>query len=113
MIMRLYRATRYAFKGVFYALRHEFAFRLEVLLAIVLVPFVFYLRRDGAESALLIASILLILIVELVNSAIEATVDRVGQEPHVLSGAAKDLGAAAVFVSILNAFLTWWWILLW
>jgi diacylglycerol kinase (ATP) len=95
---RLVDATRYSLAGMAAALRHEPAFRLETSLAAVLVPL---------AKALLVGSVLLVLIVELVNSAVEAVVDRVSQERHELAGRAKDIGSAAVMLSLINAGAVW------
>ncbi len=99
-LRRIVNATFFSFAGLRAAWRHEAAFRQEVLLCVVLVPTGVWLGRTAVERALLIGSCLLVLIVELLNSAIEAVVDRVGAEHHELSGQAKDLGSAAVFLSL-------------
>ena len=104
---RLYNATLYSIKGFKATWKHEEAFRQEVLLFIIAVPLALSLGNNGIEQALLIASILLILIVELLNSAIEAIVDRIGLERHELSGRAKDIAAAAVMLSLWNAMIIW------
>lgn len=104
---RLAAATRYSFRGIHAAWRCEEAFRLEAMLAIVLVPSAFWLGEDLVHQMLLIASCVLVLIVELINSSIEAVVDRVGLEHHPLSGQVKDLGSAAVFLSMLLCGATW------
>jgi diacylglycerol kinase (ATP) len=83
------------------------AFRLEVFLLLVAVPAAWMLKRDPVERALLIGSWMFVIVVELLNSAIETVVDRIGKEPHELSGRAKDLGSAAVFCSILLAVGVW------
>ena len=99
-IRRIVNATYYSFAGLRSAWRTEAAFRQECLLAIVLVPFGCWLGQSTVERALLIGSCLIVLIVELLNTAIENVVDRVGLDHHELSGRAKDLGSAAVFVSL-------------
>ena len=99
-LRRIVNATFFSFAGLRAAWRHEAAFRQEVLLCVVLVPTGVWLGRTAVERALLIGSCLLVLIVELLNSGIEAVVDRVGAEHHELSGQAKDLGSAAVFLSL-------------
>jgi diacylglycerol kinase (ATP) len=104
---RLVDATRYSLAGMAAALRHEPAFRLETSLAAVLVPLGLYLGAGGVAKALLVGSVLLVLIVELVNSAVEAVVDRVSQERHELAGRAKDIGSAAVMLSLINAGAVW------
>jgi diacylglycerol kinase (ATP) len=106
-LLRVVRAFGIAAKGLAGALREEAAFRQEVALAVVVIPLGLWLGRSGIERALLIAPMLLILVVELMNSAIEAVVDRVGLERHRLSGLAKDLGSAAVFVSFLTLAAVW------
>lgn len=104
---RLLRATGYSLAGLCSCLRYEAAFRQELVLSLVAIPVGTWLGRTGVERALLIASVLLVLIVELLNTAVEVVVDRVGEEMHVLSGRAKDLGSAAVMLSLLNALVVW------
>jgi diacylglycerol kinase (ATP) len=106
-LRRVWRAAGYSAAGLKAALKFEPAFRQEIALFIVLAPLGFWLGRDGVERALLIASLLLVLVVELLNSAIEAAVNRMGEQPHALSGRAKDLASAAVFVSLLLVVLVW------
>jgi len=106
-IARIIRAARFSSQGLSYAWRQEAAFRQEVLLALVLAPAAFWLGRSPTEIAFLIASCLLVLVVELLNSAIEAVVDRIGEEQHHLAGAAKDLGSAAVLVSLVFLAVVW------
>ncbi len=89
------------------AFREEAAFRQELALALVVIPLALWLGQSGVERALLIAPMLLILMVELLNSAIEAVVDRVGLERHRLSGLAKDIGSAAVFMSFVLLITVW------
>ena len=110
-INRLVRAFGYSVQGLRAAYRQEVAFRQEVWLTIPLVPLALWLGGDGIERALLIASWILVIIVELLNSAVEATVDRFGPEHHELSGRAKDMGSAAVLLSIGLAALVWGFIL--
>lgn len=97
----------YSFAGLRSAWKHEDAFRQESILALLLVPLAFLLTADNMARALMIASVLLVLIVELVNSAIEATVDRISLENHNLAKRAKDIGSAAVFISLLNVVVIW------
>jgi diacylglycerol kinase (ATP) len=111
-IKRLMLATKYSMKGLGAAWLHEAAFRQEIVAAIILIPLALVAGNNGVERALLIASVLLVVIVELVNSAIEALVDRVGFDYHELSGRAKDMGSAAVFISLILAMLMWGLILL-
>ena len=108
----LLRAARYAMLGVWSAARHQTAFRRELLLAAVLAPIGVWLGDSGVERALLLGSVALVLIVELVNSAVETAVDRIGLVQHELSGRAKDLAAAAVLVSLINWALVWSFVLL-
>lgn len=106
-LTRIIRACGYSAAGLKAAFIHEQAFRQELYALIILVPLAVWLGENGVERALLIGSLLLVPIVELLNSAIEATVDRFGGEHHELSGRAKDIGSAAVFLSILLAILVW------
>ena len=104
---RLRNALGYSLQGIRAAFRHEDAFRQEIVLAIVLIPVAWLIEASGIGRALMIGSILLVLIVELLNSAIEATVDRISFEDHRLAKRAKDIGSAAVFISLLNFVVTW------
>lgn len=104
---RVIRAARYALAGLKAAYNHEAAFRQELALFMVLAPLGAWLGRDGVERALLIGSLVLVLVAELLNSAIEAAVNRVGTEPHELSGRAKDIASAAVLLTILLVFVVW------
>lgn len=104
---RLVNATRYSIRGLRYAWASEPAFRYEIYVLFVALPMAWLIGKSGVERALLIGSVLLVVVVELVNSAIEAVVDRIGAERHELSGRAKDIGSAAVFVSILLAASVW------
>ena len=106
-LRRVWRAAGYSAAGLKAALKFEPAFRQEIALFIVLAPLGFWLGRDGVERALLIVSLLLVLVVELLNSAIETAVNRMSEQPHALSGRAKDLASAAVFVSMLLVMLVW------
>ncbi len=106
-LRRLINATRYSLAGIAEAARHEDAFRQELLLAAVLVPLGLWLGHGGIERALLCASVLLVLIVELLNSAVEATVDRISLEDHQLAKRAKDIGSAAVMLALVTAGLVW------
>lgn len=106
-LRRLINATRYSLSGLAAALRHEDAFRQEAMLAAILVPSGVMLGGTGVERALLVGSVLLVLIVELANSAIEAAVDRVSLEEHPLARRAKDLGSAAVMLALLNVAVVW------
>jgi len=111
-ITRIINAAGYSWAGLKAAFQHEAAFRQELALCVLMIPVGIWLGQSGVERALLIGSLLLVLIVELINSAIEAVVDRFGGEQHVLSGRAKDIGSAAVFVALLNVIVIWALILL-
>jgi diacylglycerol kinase (ATP) len=104
---RMLRAFGSSAKGLVGAFREEAAFRQELLFACVALPLGVWLGQSGVERALLVAPVLLILIVELLNSAIEATVDRIGLERHVLAGLAKDIGSAAVMLSFILLGVIW------
>jgi diacylglycerol kinase (ATP) len=104
---RILRAIDSSAKGLSGAFREEAAFRQELLLAVIALPLGLWLGRNGIERAILISPVLLILIVELLNSAIEATVDRIGLERHELAGLAKELGSAAVLLSLILLGLVW------
>jgi diacylglycerol kinase (ATP) len=106
-IRRLVNAHVCSMKGLRATFKHEEAFRLEVYLLIVLVPLGFWLGNDGVERALLVGPLLIVLVVELLNSAIESVVDRISDEQHILSGRAKDQGSAAVLVAVAMAALCW------
>ena len=109
---RLLRALGASLSGLSGAFREEAAFRQELAFAAVAIPLGLWLGHDGVQRALLVAPVLLILIVELVNSAIEATVDRIGLERHVLAGLAKDIGSAAVLMSFVLLGAVWLLVLL-
>jgi len=106
-VTRIIKAAGYSWAGLKAAFIHEAAFRQELALCLVLVPVGLWLGQSGIERALLIGSLFLVLIVELLNSAIETVVDRFGGEQHELSGRAKDIGSAAVFIALLNAAVIW------
>jgi len=106
-IGRLWRATRYSLSGIRAAWKHEAAFRQEVLLSMILAPAAFWLGGNTVERLLLLGSCLIVLITELLNSAVEATIDRISDDKHRLSARAKDLGSAAVFISLWLAAITW------
>lgn len=106
-LRRLWNAFRYSLDGFRAAFKHEDAFRQEALLATLLIPLALWLPASHTGKALMVASVLLVIIVELINSAIEATVDRISLERHDLAKRAKDIGSAAVLVSLLNALITW------
>ena len=104
---RIVRAFSYSLKGLRAAYRKESAFRQELILAMVMLPLAVWLGKTGVERALLIGSVLLVLIVELLNSAVEATVDRGGKDWDKLAGRAKDMGSAAVLIALLQLAVTW------
>jgi diacylglycerol kinase (ATP) len=110
-IKRLANAFTYSVAGTLAAFKHEDAFRQEVILSIILIPLAIYLGQTAIEQAIMISSILLIIIVELLNSSLEATVDRISVKRHKLSKRAKDIGSAAVFFSLVNASVIWFLIL--
>jgi diacylglycerol kinase (ATP) len=111
-IQRLINATRYSFDGFVAAARHEDAFRMELLVFAIATPIGLWLGHTGLERAMLVGCLFLVLIVELLNSAIEATVDRISFENHRLAKRAKDIGSAAVMLSLVNAGVIWLLILL-
>jgi diacylglycerol kinase (ATP) len=106
-LTRIWNAFVYSLDGLHAAFRHEDAFRQEVLLAAILIPAAFFTPAGGMGKALMIAAILLVLIVELLNSAVEAAVDRISLENHKLAKRAKDIGSAAVFLSLINVPVVW------
>ena len=106
-LTRIVKATSYSILGIRAAWRHEAAFRQECMLVAIMVPAAFGLGESAMQTAILIATGLLVLLVELLNSAIEAVVDRIGHDDHDLSGKAKDLGSAAVFFALCLAGLIW------
>jgi diacylglycerol kinase (ATP) len=106
-LVRVWNAFNYSIAGLSAAYRHEDAFRQEVWLAVLLLPTAFLVPASNLGRAMMVASILLVLIVELLNSAIEATVDRISLENHRLAKRAKDIGSAAVLISLLNVVAVW------
>lgn len=104
---RIWNALGYSLAGFSIAYRHESAFRQEVGLSLVLIPASFFCHATGTGHALMISSILLVLLVELLNSAVEAAVDRISLEHHRLSKRAKDIGSAAVLISLVNVLVVW------
>lgn len=106
-LRRIWNAFNYSRDGLAAAYRHEDAFRQEIWLAVVAIPLAVWLGESGLERALMIGSVLLVLVVELLNSAIEATVNRVSLERHLLAKRAKDVGSAAVLIALLNAAVVW------
>jgi diacylglycerol kinase (ATP) len=106
-LKRILNATRYSVDGLAAALRHEHAFRQELALALVLIPVALVLPATGTGKAMMIAAVLLVLVVELLNSAVEAVVDRISLENHTLAKRAKDIGSAAVLISLVNVAVVW------
>src|ERR1043165_3407239 len=111
-LRRLVNATRNSLAGLVEAVRHEDAFRQELILAAIFLPLAFWAGDHAIERALLIGAVLLVLIVELLNSAVEATVDRISFENHRLAKRAKDVGSAAVMLAIVSAAVVWLLVLL-
>ncbi|MFB9865990.1 diacylglycerol kinase [Vreelandella sulfidaeris] len=106
-LTHLIHSTRYSWKGLKAAFRNEAAFRQEVGITAVMLPLAWWIGEGPVSWLLLVSSLFFVLIVELLNSAIENVVDRIGTEHHVLSGRAKDIGSAAVMLSLIMAGLTW------
>ena len=104
---RLLNAFHYSCSGIQEAYRNEDAFRQEVILAVILLPLAFWINTAATGRAMMIGSVLLLLIVELLNSAIEATVDRISLDDHKLAKRAKDIGSAAVLITLVNLVLVW------
>ncbi|MDX2507189.1 MAG: diacylglycerol kinase [Gammaproteobacteria bacterium] len=111
-LARIIDAAGYSWQGLTAAYQHEAAFRQELFLVFILLPFALWLGENGLESAILVASLFIVLITEILNSAIEAVVDRFGHEHHELSARAKDMGSAAVFLALTNTVICWTLILL-
>jgi diacylglycerol kinase (ATP) len=111
-LRRILSATRNSLEGFVAAVRHEDAFRQELIAASVLIPIALWVGRNGYERALLMASVLFVLVVELLNSAVEATVDRISFDNHRLAKRAKDIGSAAVMLAIATAAAVWGLVLL-
>lgn len=104
---RLLKAAKWSWQGLCAAWMHESSFRLEVVLFVILAPVGLWLGADGVQRALLVGSLLLVLGVELLNSAVEAVIERYGPEFHELAGRAKDMGSAAVLMMMLNVLVCW------
>jgi diacylglycerol kinase (ATP) len=111
-LVRLWNAFGYTRDGLRAAWKNEAAFREEVLLAAIAIPLAIFLGRTGVDRALMVGSVLLVLIVEILNSAVEAVVDKASPEKHELAKRAKDMGSAAVFLALLNAAVVWLCVLL-
>ena len=106
-LKRIWNALFYSLDGFAAAFRHEDAFRVEVLFALVSIPIALHMHVSGAGKALMVASVLLVPVVELINSSIEAITDRISLENHVLAKRAKDMGSAAVMLSLVNVPAVW------
>jgi diacylglycerol kinase (ATP) len=106
-LIRIVKALGYSLSGLRAAFTSEAAFRQELLLAVILIPLAFYLHVSHTDRALMIGSVLLVLVIELLNAAIEAVVDRASPEWHELAKRAKDMGSAAVFLALINAAVIW------
>lgn len=106
-LQRIWRAGVYSRDGLLAAFRHEAAFRQELWLVVLLLPWALWLPASGLGKALMMASLLLVLIVELLNSAVEAAIDRISTERHPLAKRAKDLGSAAVLIALVNVPVVW------
>ena len=106
-LRRILNAVGYSWAGLAAAFKHENAFQQEVFLALVLVPLALFLGETGIERGLMIGAVLIVLIVELLNSAIEAAVDRISLENHQLIKRAKDMGSAAVMIALINVVVIW------
>ena len=106
-ILHVWKALHYSADGLIATFRNEIAFRLELIMAVVLIPIALILPLKGMEKVMLIGSVLLVLVVELLNTAVESVVDRVSEETHHLSKRAKDAGSAAVFISLVILGITW------
>ncbi len=106
-LRRIINAFGYSMKGLRAAFKHESAFRQETALLLILLPLAILLGQDIVDYSILIGSLFLVIIVELLNSAVEAVVDRVGGEQNKLAGRAKDMGSAAVFVALVNVVVIW------
>ena len=111
-VKRLLNACRFSWQGLRVCYRYEEAFRQEVWLLLVAVPLAIWLGETAIERVLLIGSLLVLLIVELLNSAVEAAIDRIGSEQHPMSGRAKDMGSAAVLLAIIHVVLVWFFVLI-
>lgn len=106
-IRRIWNAMFFSLAGLRAAWKYESAFRQELTLTLLLLPAAFWLGETALETCMLVGSLLLVIITELLNSAVEAVVDRIGDDPHTLSGQAKDMGSAAVLVALLLVGMVW------
>ena len=106
-LRRIISAAKYSAKGIKFAWKHEAAFRQEIFLGIFMIPAGFWLGGNAVEQSLLVGTCLIVLIIEILNTGIEAVVDRVGDEYHKLAGSAKDLGSAAVLLTLILTLVIW------
>lgn len=106
-LIRLWDAARYSLRGIAAAWQNEAAFRQEVAVILPLLPLALWVGTTAAQRAVLILSALLILVIELINSAIESAIDRIGPERHPLSGQAKDMGSAALMIALIAGICVW------
>lgn len=104
---RIVKASQYSWQGLCAAYKHEAAFRQELWASVILIPLGLWLGQNGVEKAMLVGTVILLFIVEILNSAIEAVIDRIGEERHELSGRAKDMGSAAVAIAIVLLIVVW------
>ena len=107
LIRRVIKNSIYSFKGLLSAFKSEEAFRIEVFLCLILLPLSFFFGQSRIEICLLVISLFIVLITELINTALEKTIDRISKEVNELSGVVKDIGSAAVFISLLQAIVVW------
>ncbi len=106
-LVRLFHAITYSKQGLIFAYRNEAAFRQEIWLGLILIPIALLLPLEAIHKVAMISSLMMVVVVELLNSAIEAVVDRIGPEHNELAGRAKDMGSAAVMLTLLVAILVW------
>lgn len=104
---RIVKASQYSWQGLCAAYKHEAAFRQELWASVILIPLGIWLGQNGVEKAMLVGTVILLPMVEILNSAIEAVIDRIGEERHELSGRAKDMGSAAVAIAIVLLIVVW------
>jgi len=106
-LIHLWKALGYSLQGLRDTIKHEISFRMELVVAIILIPIAIFLSTSVVSKVFLVSSVLLVLIVELINSGIESAVNRISKEQHQLSKRAKDAGSAAVFMTFLNLIIVW------
>lgn len=107
VLKKLWQATQYSLNGLKAAYKYQWPIRAELFVLIFAIPSAFFIGATALERIILISSVLLVIITELLNSAVETVVDRVSMEKHELSGRAKDIGSAAVLVAVINATIVW------